>query len=390
MRQPLTIMHVITGMNVGGAEAMLKKLVTHPAISDANQRHHILSLMPSGVVGRKLGDLGYPPYTLGMRRGIPGPVHLLRLARVMRKVRPQIVQGWMHHGNLGAMAGRLMVSPRPTLMWNVRHSLEDISREKTIPRNIIRFEARWSGSPAAIIYNSAMAAEQHSQIGFDGRHQIIIPNGFDCTGFRPSAGAKANLKRRFGIHGKATVVAMVARNHPMKAPETLVEAVRLARATGHDLHLLMVGDNMDAPSPQLRRAMAHAVPPDRLTLAGHARDLSDWLPGVDILALPSSWGEGFPNILGEAMACEVACVTTDVGDSGRIVGKTGLVVRPRDPAALAQALCRLDRLGREGRRLLGQSARARVLSEYSLDYAVQRYTELYAEVGAVPAGAVLQ
>ena len=385
--QPLTILHVITGMNVGGAEAMLTKLVTHPVIAAANQRHEILSLMPLGVVGNRLGEHGHAPRTLGMRGRVPGAREMLRLNRVMHQVKPAIVQGWMHHGNLGAMVGRLLISPRPALMWNVRHSLEDIDREKRMTRHILRFEARRSKLPTAIIYNSRIAAQQHASIGFDSGRETIIPNGFDCTGFQPAKGARARLRSRFGIRSRATVVAMIARNHPMKAPEMLVAAVGMARAAGHDLHLLMVGDNMDTPPPELRRAIAAALPPDRVTLAGHARDLAEWLPGVDILALPSAWGEGFPNILGEAMACEVACVTTDVGDSGLIVGKTGLVVPPRDHAAMAQALGRLERLGSEGRRLLGRSARARVLSEYSLDDAVVRYTELYARVaaGALPA-----
>lgn len=381
MPAPLTILHVITGMNVGGAEAMLMKLVTHPALAAANQRHEVVSLMPAGVVGRKLTQLGLPPSTLGMRRRIPGARQVIRLREVMRQVQPAIVQGWMHHGNLGAMVGRLMITPQPALMWNVRHSLEDIAREKPMTRQILRFEARRSSVPAAIIYNSETAARQHAGIGFDNRRETIIPNGFDCSGFQPAADARERLRQRFGIDGTATVVAMVARNHPMKAPEMLVEAVRRARDAGHDLHLLMVGEGMDAPAPALQLAIDF-LPPDRVTLAGHAGDLAEWLPGVDILALPSSWGEGFPNILGEAMACEVACVTTDVGDSARVVGETGLVVPPRDPVAMAKALGRLDRLGAEGRRALGGRARARVLREYSLDRTVGRYTELYARIGA--------
>ena len=380
MPAPLTILHVITGMNVGGAEAMLMKLVTHPALGAANQRHEIVSLMPAGVVGRKLTQLGLPPSTLGMRRRVPGARQVIRLREVMRQVQPAIVQGWMHHGNLGAMVGRLLVSPQPALMWNVRHSLEDIAREKPMTRQILRFEARRSSVPSAIIYNSETAARQHAGIGFDNRRETIIPNGFDCSGFQPSADGKERLRRRFGIAGAATVVAMVARNHPMKAPEMLVEAVRRARDAGHDLHLLMAGEGMDAPAPALQLAIDF-LPPDRVTLAGHAGDLAEWLPGVDILALPSSWGEGFPNILGEAMACEVACVTTDVGDSARVVGETGLVVPPRDPVAMAKALGRLDRLGADGRRSLGHRARARVLREYSLDRTVGRYTELYARIG---------
>ncbi len=385
---PLTILHVITGLNVGGAEAMLSKLVTHSAVAAAGQRHEVLTLMPPGVAGRRLAALSAPPHSLGIRRPRAGLGAAMRLAKVVRQVRPDIVQGWMHHGNLAAMIGQQLVSPRPTLMWNVRHSLEDIALENPMTRAILRFEARRSRSPATIIYNSRVAARQHGDIGFDGSRSCIIPNGFDCGHFAPVAVRRGALASRFGIEHDATVVAMIARRHPMKSPETLVEAVGRARSAGIDLHLLMVGDGMDTLPSEMHDAFRRAVPEDRLTFAPHRSDLAEWLPEVDILALPSAWGEGFPNILGEAMACGVPCVTTDVGDSGWVVGETGEVVPPRDASALEAALIRLERLGPEGRRRLGRAARQRVVDEFSLGETVSRYTDLYADAAETRAGRI--
>lgn len=378
MADGITILHLITGLNVGGAEAMLAKLVGHHSAAAANQRHEVLSLMAPGVVGNRLEAAGIKVRSLEMNRGIPGIVALARLAWHTRQVRPDVIQGWMHHGNLAASIARRLAPNGPVLMWNVRHSLEDIAVEPRRTRALLRLEARISRRPAAIIYNSRNAARQYGNIGFEGRHATVIPNGFDCTRLAPGADRRTALRRLFGIRSPAPIVTMVARAHPMKSVETLVEALRVARANGTDYHLLLVGSGMDRPPPPLRRALEEALPPDRLTLVGHRTDLADWLPGADMIVLPSAWGEGFPNILGEAMACGVPCITTDVGDSGWIVGKTGLVIPPRDAAALAQAIGRLERLGPEGRRILGLAARRRVIENFSLDETVARYAALYA------------
>ncbi len=357
---------------------MLAKLVGHKAIAATGQKHHILSLMKPGIAGQQLIDEGIAVHSLNMKRGVPNLGAAIGLARTIRRIRPQIVQGWMHHGNLAATIAQRFVSPHPTLMWNVRHSIEDISVEKAMTRGILRLEARMSRTPAKVIYNSRVAARQHAAIGFDSSRAEIIPNGFDCTKFVPDGSRHRQFRQLFEIRNTATVVAMVARSHPLKSVETLVEAVRMARLHGCDLHLLLAGSGMDRPSHELQKALSTALPPDRLTLTGHRNDLADWIAGVDIMALSSAWGEGFPNILGEAMASGVPCVTTDVGDSGWLVGETGLVVPPRDPAALAQALGRLERLGAAGRRMLGMAARARILQHFSLDDAVSFYTSLYA------------
>ncbi len=386
--RPATVLHVITGLNTGGAEMVLARLLAHPAMTAGGLSHEVLSLLPIGAVADRLQGAGIRIHSIDMARGWPGPIKLLRLAGIIHRVRPAIIQGWMYHGNLAGLVGRALQLRRPTLLWNMRHSLADIAREPVRTRAVIRLGARFSGVPTAIIYNSAVAARQHEAIGYDNDHAVMIPNGFDCQVFAPRAGADAMLRRKFGIRKEATVVALVARAHPMKSVDVLVEAVRRARAAGHDLHLLLVGTGMESPEPGIAAALAQ-LPADRVTLAGEQRDVSEWLPGVDMLAVASSWGEGFPNILGEAMASGVACVATDVGDSAAILDKTGLVVPPGDADALAKALGRLDRLGRLGRQMIGQAARNRIIEHYSLDQVAARYAELYRRFAPLRLGSSL-
>src|SRR5690606_25495791 len=137
----------------------------------------------------------------------------------------------------------------------------------------------------------------------------------------PQPGARAWLEREFGVSPGVVLIAQVTRLHPMKAPETLVEAVRRVRSQGRDAHLLLAGRGFEQPPCELAAQIKASLPPDRVTLVGERHDVAEWLSGVDILALPSAWGEGFSNILGEALACGVPCVATDVGDSAWIVGE---------------------------------------------------------------------
>lgn len=373
-------LHVITGLNVGGAETMLAKLIEAGADTRGQVQPAVVSMLKPGAMAARITSRGVPVHTLGMRRGVPSPAAALTLMRIARSVAPDIVQGWMYHGNLAATVGALALDRRPPLVWNVRHSLSNPRLEKRSTRILLRLSALLSKIPAAIIYNSRTAARQHEAIGFAADRTIVIPNGFDCDKFRPRPEARAELCRMFGIDERAIIVGMVARFHPMKDHALLVEAVSRARLAGRDLHLLLVGTGLDQPPAQLAKAVALALPANRVTFVGERHDVSTWLPGLDILALSSAWGEGFPNILGEAMACGVPCVATDLGDSGWIMGEGGWAVPAGEPEAMSQALTGLADAGPSGRRRMGEIARARVVALFSLAHIDGEYRLLYERV----------
>lgn len=374
----MMVLHTITGLHVGGAEAMLANLVEHSA--DARIRPIVLSMMAPGPVAGRIRASNVSVRTLDMREGAPSLAAAVRLAREARRIRPDLIQGWMHHGNLAATFASWSSPKRPPAIWNVRHSLVDIALEKPLTRAILRLEARLSRGTAAIVYNSRTAARQYEAFGFETERTIVIPNGFDCARWRPQPGARARLEREFGVSPESVVVAQVTRLHPMKDPETLVEAVRRVRERGLDAHLLLVGRGFERPPAGLATRIKTSLPPERVTLAGERHDVAAWLAGVDILTLPSAWGEGFSNILGEALASGVPCVATDVGDSAWIVGEHGRIAAVRNPEAFAAALAELIELGPEGRRRMGEAGRARVVALFSLAESVRQYEALYEQV----------
>jgi glycosyltransferase involved in cell wall biosynthesis len=384
--------HITTSLDMGGAQTMLAKLVEICTLNPAAAQPWVVTLRPPGVLSDRLAATGCDIYSLDVRRSVPSPSALIRLAKVTGRRRPDLLQGWMYHGNLAAsVAGMLADRPIPVI-WNVRHSLADLSSEKASTRALLRVSARLSRRTAAIIYNSRTAAREHEAIGFAPERAVHIPNGFNCSAFSPDRGRRAYLERLFGIDPGALVVAMVARYHPMKDHLNLINAVARARGEGHDLHLLLVGTDLEAPDNPAAAAARIALPADRLTISGERLDVADWLPGVDMVALSSAWGEGFPNILGEAMACGIPCVTTDVGDSAWVIGDAGMAIPPANVEALATAIADLAAMPAEVRIAVGARGRARVTEHFEIDKIVKSYRDLwYAVVDATypPAGADL-
>lgn len=362
---------------------MLAKLLSQQQSAPASVNSVVVSLMTPGTVGKQMIANGVTVETLDLHHSWDLPRAAAQLNRIVRRFEPDLIQGWMYHGNIAASLAGRMARKRVPMLWNIRHSLSRLSAERLASRAVIALGAQMSKGPNATIYNSATSQKEHAAHGYCPERAIVVPNGFDCTAFEPEAGdcrARRRLHELFGIGDKVILVAMVARSHPMKDHATAIEAVGRARKSGHDIHLLLAGSGTEALPTKVRSACANWIPPDRLTLAGDRRDVADWLPGCDMVVLSSAWGEGFPNILGEAMASGVPCVATDVGDSSSIVGDGGFCVPNGEPATMAEAIATLCEAGAQGRREFGKRGRHRILTQYSLPAITERYARLYETV----------
>lgn len=375
---PLTVVHLITGLATGGAEAMLAKVVT--GMDRAAFRNVVVSMTGLGSFGPVLKEAGLPVVALDMKRGLPDPRGLLRLLRLLRAERPAVLQTWLYHADLlGLAAARLAGVPR--LAWNLRCSNMDMRHYPWLSQVLPRALARLSRRPDAVVVNSLAGKAVHEALGYRPRRWEFIANGFDLDAFRPDAEAGARLRAALGLPEDAVVFGHVARFDPMKDHAGLLRAAAILVATRPQARLVLIGQGVDNGNPALAQAVAAHGLAGRVHLLGPRSDVAAWTSGFDV-AVSSSISEGFPNVIGEAMACGVPCLVTDVGDSAMVVGDAGRVVPPADPAALAAAAVALVDLGDDGRRSLGAAARARIAAEFGLPVIVGRYESFYRDLAA--------
>jgi len=368
------LLHIITGLNTGGAERALYNLL-YGGIKD-HFNCYVISLLDEGTYGAKIKKLGVPVLTIGIKRGIPSPASIYKLRQAIQKIQPDIIQGWMYHGNFAAAMACKWVSPTSRVIWNVRQSLYDITFEKRATRLIITFGKFLSKNIDTVIYNSRISRKQHEKFGFSPRFGIVIPNGIDTNRFKFVEENRIMIRNELAIPLETIVIGMIARFHPMKNHKLFLKAaVKIAQEFNH-IFFVLAGNGITFNNSML----ADLIPSDlraKFKLIGERDDVAELLCAMDIVSSSSSYGEGFPNVIGEAMASELPCVVTDVGDCAYIVGDTGIIVPPRNGEELQASLVKMLSLPTNYRKKLGVNARLRIKEKFSLPACVERYVALY-------------
>jgi glycosyltransferase involved in cell wall biosynthesis len=376
----IRVAHIITGLNTGGTEMMLYKLMS--GTDREKFSPVVISLTDLGAVGVKIKDIGIPVETVGMQPGRLSVAAVWKLRRFVMRLQPAVIQGWLPHGNLASMAGAVNLFNRTPVLWNIRQSLNTIGNladSKRATSMTIKLGARLSWFPQFIIYNNKTGMRHHEAIGYRHDKSRVIPNGFDTGIFKPLPYARQELRNELGLNDSTVLVGIVARYHPMKDHENFLRAAGQLINEIPEIHFVLVGQGADNTNSELMRLIKEGGISQKVHLLGERKDTPKINAALDI-AVSSSRSEGFANVIGEAMACGTICVVTDVGDSSWIVGDTGKVVPPQNWTALAKALCEVLQMDPSQRKKLGLSARERVLSEFSLDKIVQLYENLYLEV----------
>lgn len=373
----IRILHLITDLDVGGAEMMLFKLLSGMDRGEFLSR--IITLQSDGVLSQATNKLGIQVDSLHVNPYFPNPLALLSTLAVMRQWRPHVVQTWMYHADLlGTLAW--LFSRVGVLIWNMRCTNMDFSQYNPMTRWVVKMCAVLSGIPRVVAANSHAAVGYHQELGYHPARTRVIPNGFDLKRFRPNPLLKTQMRKALDIPEDQFCLGLIARFDPMKDHSAFFSAAAMIEATRQDVHFILCGEGVTRDNPKMDTFLHNVSDAARFHLLGRREDIPVIAVGLDLLLLTSKFGESFPNVIGEAMACGVPCVVTDVGDSARIVGDTGGVVPPGDPAAMTDAVLRILSLPPQKRRQLGLKARKRIETHYSLKRVVQDYTQLYRDI----------
>ena len=378
MSKTLRITHVITGLGTGGAEMMLYRLLSAMDQNEFSSR--VISVTGDGPMGEKIRSLGVPVTFLDMKSVVDGPAAVKRLVRWLHENPTDVMQTWMYHADLvGSLALRSGIDI--PLVWGIHNSVLDAATSKRSTRLTVKSLAYLSHSaPDVILSCSETARDEHVHLGYDAAKIRVIPNGFDLSDFRPDAAARQSLREELRLSPDTLLIGAVGRFDPQKDYPNLIAAAGWLHAARPNIHYLLCGDGLDAENATLTGWIESRGLHTFFHLLGRRNDMPRITAGLDVATSSSSYGEAFPLVVGEAMACGVPCVVTNLGDSSYLVGKTGKVVPPREPASLAAAWNALLSLPAEQRAALGAAARQRIEEHFSLPAVAGQYAALYREL----------
>lgn len=368
------ILHVITGLEVGGAEMALYRLILE--FRGSQYTHTVIALTSEGGMYARFVESGINLIVLDVRHS---PVsQILRLYRLVRTLRPDIVQTWLYHADfLGGLAAR--IAGNRNVIWGLRTTDVDggCARSTSVVRKLCA--ALSSRVPHTIVCVAEAARRSHSLIGYDMARMVVVGNGFDLSVLTSSQFERKQLRAQCGFDADHIVLGTLGRFNLDKDHANFVQAAgQLARR--HDrLRFLMVGKDLDSNNTDLMRWINDTGYADRFVLLGERKDVAACLAAMDIFCL-SSRTEAFPNAVGEAMAMGLPCVATDVGDVGVLMADAGVLVPKANPDALAQGVAKLLALGPEYRKQLGERARERIRATYTMACVRQQFERIYENV----------
>ena len=362
----MKIAFLIRSLDRGGAERQLVLLAR--GLRRAGHEVGVLTFYSGGALESELVSDGVP--VIALRKSGRWNVFgfFARLVREVRRIRPDLLHSYLPTANLLALAVRPFV--RSKVVWGVRSSFVDLGRFDALTGLIYRVERRLGRFADLVVANSQAGIAVYGPDS-SRTNGVVISNGFDTAAFVPDAAAGAKVRAELGIGPGATVIGCVARIDPMKDHETLLEATAFALRQIPTIRLVCVGGGAKKTTERLRaRANALGIG-DNVIWTGERSNLCALYNAFDLATL-SSRGEGFPNVLGEAMACGVPCVASDVGAAAEIIGETGLVVPSGNAAALAAAWITMIKLLRGAGPAARMLARRRVVERFGTDALTER------------------
>jgi glycosyltransferase involved in cell wall biosynthesis len=363
------IIFLIRSLNFGGAERQLVALSTGLYERDYSVKVAVFS--PDGPLEGGLRKSGVPLIVLDKKGRWDIFVFLWRLVRLIRHEKPDILHGYLPVPNLLTILLK-PVFPRVRMVWGVRASNMELDRYDWLARFIYRIECILSRFADLIICNSNAGKEYAAKNGFPVEKMVVIPNGIDTARFRPDTAARERLRAEWGLNNDQKLIGLVGRLDPMKDHPTFIRAAALLSEQRQDVRFVCVGDG-----PQSYRSELHSLARDvgldgKLIWTGARGDMPSVYNALDIAVSSSSFGEGFPNVIGEAMSCGIPCVVTNVGDATDIVGDLGKVVPTENPTALAKALNDALSTTQETKDLESQKIRNRIVSHFGKEVLLSR------------------
>jgi glycosyltransferase involved in cell wall biosynthesis len=369
------VFFLIRSLNMGGAERQLVELVK--GIEKAQFDVTVGLFYSEGVLIKEINDIPEVMIVSLNKTGrwdIIGFVY--RFMKLLKALNTDILYSFLPDANIiGLITGRIAGVKR--IVWGVRASNMDVSRYDWLAGLSLRLSIFLSRFPNAIIANSVAGKEFHRSIGYSTNRMMVVPNGIDTDRFKPEHPSGFRLRDEWGIDEETITIGLVGRLDPMKDHTIFLRAVKIFNQEERSVRFVCVGDGKEPYKSEIHFLCSTLGLNSSIIWAGERCDILAVYSALDIVTSTSSYGEGFPNVIGEAMACGVPCVVTDVGDSAIIVGETGIVVPPKDPQALADGWRSMLKRLNDKSYSIKVMARARIVSRYNSEIFIQKTSKKF-------------
>lgn len=366
------VLFLIRSLHFGGAERQLVTLAK--GLKEQGISVRVAVFYSGGSLEKELQESDVPLISLEKRGRWDVFPFFFKVGRLLRLFRPDVLHSYLPGGNLVAVLAKICL-PGCRLVWGIRASEMDLSQYDWLARFEFVLQRWLSRFANLVIVNSRRGFEYCKSQRFPEEKLCYVPNGIEVEKFSPQLEARETIRRGWNVEDAELLVGIVGRIDPIKGHEVFIEAASLSVVKHQDWKFVLIGGKDDKVCENIRAMGLEA----HFVLAGEIRDMPAALSALDIMT-SASFGEGFSNAVAEAMACQVPCVVTDVGDSAEIVGDTGEVVPPGNPEALAGAWERLSKRISLYGPALSMLARNRIVAEYGNARLVQRTLQAFARL----------
>ena len=371
----MRILHVINGLDDGGAEGVLYRICKY----DKEHQHIVVSMQGFGKYGALLRSQGNEVRVLNISRLKTLPKAILEFRQILKETKPDLIQTWMYHANIFAGILTKIFYYKKPVFWNIRCTIMKLGEA-----GLGTYLLTYLGSllsyfiPDSIIVCANSIKSDHKQIGYKSSKIKIIENGFDLEYFKPPQKSQ-NINTNFDA--RVLIVGVLGRFHPQKNHELAIKASSLAIRKGINVKLYLAGSGVTADEPVLKNLISKHSMKNFTRLFGALKDVRIFFNEIDVLLLPSQFGEGFPNVLAEAMASGIPCIATSIGDSKKIIGQSGWVVPNQKPKEIVSAFEEIIEMKKNNSWIkIKKTARKQIEKNFSISKMITSYSKCWKDI----------
>lgn len=370
----MKILHVISNLGNGGAESMLYKII----VNSQNQlEHEVVSLTSGGKYFYLLKDKNIKISCLNFKKNKFNLMQIYKLFKIIKNRDNFILNSWMTHSNFILTLINFFFNKK--IYWNIRNSTPPY-KDSIVNRSLFKINKYLSFYPNNIIYNSSKGKEYYEGLGYSKKKSIIISNGFDPNIYFINEELRLNFRKNFLSHNDF-IVGMIARYDPQKNFELLFNIISILykHQPKNNIKFILAGPNVNYHNTDIMNNIKNYVR-DKIILLDEIDNTNEFYNAVDVSILLSKYGEGFPNVLGESMLSGTPCITSDIGDTVKIISKFGWSLNDAKADDYIEIISKVKNIydnDKEKWLRFGKDCRMHILENYNIHDIIKQFMKVW-------------